>query len=82
MSMNKTETMKLSQQLRIGNLIYRGDEVITVTHLTISSIVDLEYLNLQDIFKPIAITTEWLDRLVITCHEASGTKLPLWTNLN
>lgn len=54
--------MKLSQQLRIGNLIYRGDEVITVTHLTISSVVDLEYLDLQDIFIPIPITPEWLER--------------------
>ena len=50
-----------STELRIGNLVYRKKTVIEVDIVILSSICTLENQNIE-LYKPIPITEEWLQK--------------------
>lgn len=59
------------RELRIGNLVYCGDEMYVSTKpeaVTADALYAADYLKNGLFFMPIPITPQWLERLGFVCH--------------
>ena len=73
-----------AEYLRIGNYVYDGKEAIAIDIISLRYMVDNKGI---EIFKPIPLLDEWLDKLGFKkefdgCYSTEKTAFPIWRNIH